>query len=74
MVVGYFITNQQRDMILDENPIRELENPVPIIRSFPFELDENEAVISYKFKGKIKYFKIASVKKEKSLFLPSALK
>ena len=74
MVVGYFITNQRKDMILDENPIRELENPVPIIRSFPFELDENEAVISYKFKGKIKYFKIASIKKEKSLFLPSALK
>ncbi|TXD50580.1 MULTISPECIES: hypothetical protein [unclassified Polaribacter] len=71
LVVGYFIVNERKEMILDENPVKEFQNPIPIIKKFPFQLKEDEAVISYKIQGKIKYFKIVSVKKEKELNFPS---
>jgi hypothetical protein len=71
LVVGYFISVETSDIIFDANPVKEMHNSVPTIKKIPFQLKENEAVISYKIKGKIKYFKIASVKKEKSLFFPS---
>lgn len=71
LVVGYFISVETSDIIFDANPVKEMHNSAPTIKKIPFQLKENEAVISYKIKGKIKYFKIASVKKEKSLFFPS---
>lgn len=74
LVVGYFSSNETNNIIFDANPVKELQNPIPIIKKFPFQLKENEAVISYKIKGKIKYFKIASVKKEKNLVFPSERK
>ncbi len=39
---------------------------------FSLELKENEAVITYKVGKKIHYYKIENVKKEKSVFMPSA--
>lgn len=74
LVVGYFTSNETNDLIFDANPVKELQNPIPSMKQFPFELEKNEAVISYKIKGKIKYFKVSSVKKEKNLFFPSAPK
>ncbi|MBU3011168.1 hypothetical protein KO506_07120 [Polaribacter vadi] len=67
LLIGYFNTSSiKRDIILDANPIKELKNSVPKIKKFPFDLEENEVVISYKIKDKIKYFKIIGLKKVKS--------
>lgn len=65
LVVGYFNTSSlKKDFILDANPTKELNNPVPKIKKIPFKLTENEAVISYKFNGKLEYYKIKSLLKE----------
>ena len=71
LVIGYFNTStRQNDFVLDANPTKELNNPVPLIKKFPFELKENEAVISYKINGKLAYYKIKSLQKEKSIPIP----
>ena len=44
------------------------------LKKFPFKLDENDAVISYKFKGKTKFYKLKDLKKQKSIPIPSAPK
>lgn len=64
LLMGYFNTSTRRDLILDANPTKELKNTVPAIKKFPFKLNENEAVISYKINGKIKYYKIKSLQRE----------
>jgi hypothetical protein len=75
MIIGHFNTSTiKRDIVLDSNPTKEINNEVPEIKKFPFELNENEAIISYKIKGKTKYFKIKSVKRGKPIFYPSAPK
>lgn len=68
VVFGYFNTStRQNNLVLDANPIKELKNPVPEIKKFPFKLKKNQAVISYKINGKIKYYKIKSLVKSKSI-------
>ncbi len=68
VVFGYFNTSSfKNDLILDAVPIKELNNPIPEIKKIPFELKENEAVISYKIKGKIRYYKVQHLVKEKTL-------
>ena len=52
-----------RDFTLDVNPINELKNKFPTRETFPFELQDNEAIISYQLKGKTKYFKVKNIKK-----------
>jgi hypothetical protein len=63
-------TSILNDFTLDINPIRELKNKVPELNNFPFNLKENEAIISYKVKGIIKYYKIENIKKAKEDTLP----
>lgn len=70
LVVGYFVPNKINDIILDANSVKESQNSGPTTKKTPFQLKDNEAVISYKIRGKIKYFKILFVKKEKTLFFP----
>jgi hypothetical protein len=64
MLIGYFTHKEKRDVILHENPAMELQNEIPIIKELSFQLEEHEAVISYFIKGKKKYLKITSIKKE----------
>lgn len=73
-VYGVFKKSIQRNLVLDSNPIKEINNPVPDIKKFPFKLNENEAVLSYIINGKLKYYKIKSLKKEKSISFPSTAK
>ncbi len=65
LLMGYFNTSTRRDLILDANTTKELKNPVLAIKKFPFKINKNEAVISYKINGKIKYYKIKSLQREK---------
>jgi NADH dehydrogenase/NADH:ubiquinone oxidoreductase subunit G len=72
-VIGHFSTSktQKRDVILDLDATKELENKVPNLEKFPFELKENEAMLSYKRENKTVYFKIENIKKVRSIPFPS---
>jgi len=51
------------DYILDSDPKQEFGNKPPVMVSkTPFELTDNEAVVSYFYKNKINYYKISRVK------------
>jgi len=72
-VIGHFSTSatQKRDVILDLDARKELENRVPNLEKLPFELKENEAVLSYKKGVKTLYFKIENISKVQSMPFPS---
>jgi hypothetical protein len=72
-VIGHFSTakTQKRDVILDFDATKELENKVPNLDKFPFKLEENEAVVSYKKGLKTLYFKIESISKVQSMPFPA---
>tara|TARA_R110001592_G_scaffold9619_2_gene50964 strand:- start:22 stop:516 length:495 start_codon:yes stop_codon:yes gene_type:complete len=74
IIIANFVSSVKPDIILDVNSSKEINNTVPDIKKFPFELNQNEAIISYILKGKTKYFKVKSIKKGKSVFYPKAPK
>ncbi len=75
MVVGNFNTSPPKtDLVMDVNTQKELNNKIPDAKKIPFDLKENEAVVSYKKGTKIKYFKIENLKKGKQVFYQSAPK
>ena len=47
-----------------------MKNTLPDIANFPFQLKENEAILTYKIKNKIKYFKIKNIEKAIPKFFP----
>ncbi|WP_157662452.1 hypothetical protein [Polaribacter sp. SA4-10] len=76
LLIGHFNTSkrQNRDLILDADVTKEMKNTPPDVNDFPFELKENQAIISYKVGYKIKYFKIENIEKTKPVFFPRANK
>lgn len=62
-LVGHFSTSKREDLTIDINPNKEINNTIPAKSKLPFEIKENEVVLSYKIRSKIKYFKITQVKK-----------
>ncbi|WP_331363256.1 hypothetical protein [Polaribacter sp.] len=76
-LTAHFNTSKSRggrDLILDSDSRKEIKNEVPKNDDFPFELKENEAVLSYKVAGKIKFYKIENIEATKSDFYPKAKK
>lgn len=73
-LIGHFSTSkrQNRDLILDVDPKKELQNTLPNLEKFPFELKENEAILSYKKGQKRMYFKIENIKEIQFVAFPSA--
>ncbi|SNR39975.1 hypothetical protein SAMN06265371_102305 [Lutibacter agarilyticus] len=67
--VSIVLPNTNKNLQLDIDPRKEFGNEVPDISTkIPFELNDNEAVVSYLQKGKTNYYKISSlieIKKEK---------
>ncbi|MDO9037476.1 MAG: hypothetical protein Q7U59_03910 [Lutibacter sp.] len=63
---GSFITSTiLHDFILHSDPKQEFGNKPPVtVSKLPFELANNEAVVSYFYKNKINYYKISEVKEE----------
>ncbi|CAM1369521.1 conserved exported hypothetical protein [Tenacibaculum sediminilitoris] len=57
----------QKDLVLHANSKEEYGNTSK--ENFPFELKENEAVISYSIGEKIHYVKVENIKKEKKVFM-----
>lgn len=71
LISANFSSKVKPDIILDDNSTKEINNKFPEIKKLPFELKQNEAIISYKIKDKTKYFKIKSIKKGKTIFYDS---
>lgn len=66
----YSSGNTKYDLQLHDDPKKEYGNTTPKAeKKFPFELKENEAVLSYKEAGKTKYFKIENIKKGKDVIM-----
>ena len=72
-IIGHFSTSNRKnkDLILDANPIKELKNTPPVVHNFPFDLKENEAILSFKKNNKTHYYKINEVKQTQPSFFPS---
>lgn len=67
--VGFFTTSKSnQDIIMHSDATQEMKNEVPSKEVFPFELAENEAVLSYKQNEKVKYIKLSNLQKTKSNF------
>lgn len=75
LYVGHFKSdaNQKKDMVISSDRLAEYNNPIPNIpEKIPFELKENECVVSFKEAHKIKYYKISNITKKDAQFFPSA--
>lgn len=66
-------SNQMDDIIISSEPNAEYNNPIPRLpKKIPFELKENEGVVSYKKDNKTYYFKIENVSERNLISYPSA--
>ena len=62
--------NQRQDKVLHSDSQKEFGNQVPKRETeIPFELEKDEAVISYREKGKLKFYKIKLEKGKEQLYL-----
>jgi len=64
----------KEDMLMSNEPNGEYGNTLPdeIINKFPFELKENECIVSYQESGTTKYFKITNIIEKEMIAYPSA--
>lgn len=73
LLIGNFSTTTLSDnnIIMHSDPKEEMANKVskPAF-NYPFELTDNECVVSYIIKNKKRYYKIENLKKEKSIYYP----
>lgn len=60
--------NSKKDLQLQKDTAGEYGNTLPNVTSnFPFELKDNEAIVSYKENNTIKYFKITNLTQGKKV-------
>nr|WP_321234022.1 hypothetical protein [uncultured Psychroserpens sp.] len=65
--------NQPKDIILSSDPKEEYTNKMPIKEAkMPFELNDNECVVSYQKGEKTLYYKIPNVIQKEPLNYPSS--
>ena len=58
---------------MSSNRLTEYGNKVPnLLKTSPFQLNEDEYVVSYKFKNKVRYFKIDKILKKETRNFMSA--
>ena len=63
-------TQNKSDLVLHSNTVEEFNNKLPKeTEKFPFQLKEDEAVISYKKNNTLYFFKVENIKKRKSVFM-----
>ena len=73
--VGRYTTefNKKKDIVMNEDPKKEYGNELPKVESkIPFELKQDECVVSYKKGDKTHYFKIENIGEKPMLAFPSA--
>jgi hypothetical protein len=63
--IGVFVTSKGlNDYIINKDSAKEFGNsPKSTPKNIPFKLNDNEAVVSYKYQTKKYYYKISNVKK-----------
>lgn len=66
--VGYLKNETQRDIVMDADPMKEAQNTLS--KAFPFQLEENQAVVEYWFGGKKNYFKIENLSQKEMIPYP----
>lgn len=67
--IGYFKNEGRPDIVMDGDPLKEAANipPEPI----PFQLKEDEAVLSYLVKDEVKYLKLSNMEEKPMIAYPS---
>ncbi len=73
--IGRFSTdfNKAKDLILSSDMQEEAKNKLPVkSKGIPFDLKEDECVVSYSQHGKQRYYKISGIHQKPSLNYPSA--
>lgn len=71
LYIAHFVTSssseEEPDFVMSSDPREEYGNrPPKISRHFPFELEDDEAVVSFQKNGKKSYYKITGIKKKNS--------
>ena len=76
LYIGRFITVKKNfDMVMSGDSIAEYGNKLPTKEEpIPFKLDAYECVVSYKDKGKTKYFKVGGIKERDMKHYPMSKK
>ncbi|WP_298755342.1 hypothetical protein [uncultured Psychroserpens sp.] len=75
LLVGSFRTdnNSPKDIVMSSDSKEEYANQIPgEMTPIPFELKDDECVVSYKQNNKTLYYKILNVKQKEPLNYPSA--
>jgi hypothetical protein len=64
LIIANYNTSKKKhsDFILHLDSKKEVQNKLPTQEKFPFELSENEAMLTYQINGKTKYYKIKEMK------------
>lgn len=68
LYLGYFKNEINNDIIMDIDPVKEAQNTPP--EKFPFNLTENEAVISYFYEGSIHFYKVFNIIEKEVIAYP----
>ncbi|WP_226542173.1 hypothetical protein [Neotamlana laminarinivorans] len=74
LIIGRFKSdaNNKNDIIMSNEPYAEYGNKLPVNKiKIPFELKDDECILSYTQNGVIKYFKIEGIIKKESRPFPS---
>lgn len=70
LLLGFIDTSKpSKELILDSNPVKEQNNPIPV-QLLPFKIKDNQAVVSYKINNQTHYFLIKELKKLKTDYYP----
>ena len=69
--VGNFSNKKEKDINMSSDPKEEFGNTPPQIEKLPFKITQDEAVISYTYKGKINYFKLTHLTKKETISYPA---
>lgn len=68
--IGYLKNENQRDIVMDSDPMKEAENTPA--KTFPFQLENDQAVVEYWFEGKKNYYKISNLAEKEMIPYPQA--
>ncbi|MEM7185869.1 MAG: hypothetical protein AAF466_04350 [Bacteroidota bacterium] len=68
LLVGNFTNKLRPDVIMDGEPVKEAQNTVPEVT--PFQLESNEAILSYLYEDEVKYLLIQNLEKKPLLAYP----
>ncbi len=68
--VAHLSNNSRNDIVMDIDPMKEAQNRPS--KKFPFEINENDAVISFLSEGKTGYFKISNLSEKEQIAYPQS--